>query len=414
MLFSRFRNEAARFLKDRCAGVAPMLTLGLIPLLGMVGATVAYSRANAVRAAMQAALDATALFLVRQDLSGEALSQSANSYFNANFVRSGVQDVQLTVSSSAISGGSSLTLSATGAVATQIMGVLGFSTIPITTAASVVAAADGLGCVLSLNKTASSAVAGQGSTNVNLKGCSLYDNSKDATALTVGGSAKISALSVGVVGGISPGSYGLTADQGIRMGIGPVKDPYADATFPAVGACTEQNFKPKESMTINAGVYCGGMSINAGVEITLNPGIYYIDGGDLSVNGGATLTGNGVTLVFTAHNRNDWATASINGNANINLTAPQSGSTAGIVVFGDRQMPVGTLFKLNGGSTQYLGGAIYIPNGAIEYAGGAATSTACTQIIGNTVSFVGNSSVAVNCSSYKTKPFSAWVVRLAS
>ena len=65
-----------------------------------------------------------------------------------------------------------------------------------------------------------------------------------------------------------------------------------------------------------------------------------------------------MTLVFTSKNRNGYATATINGNATINLTSPSAGPTAGIVIFGDRNMPTGTTFKFNGGSTQYLGGAI--------------------------------------------------------
>jgi hypothetical protein len=73
--------------------------------------------------------------------------------------------------------------------------------------------------------------------------------------------------------------------------------------------------------------------------VTLNSGIYYIDGGGLSVNGGATITGSGVTLVFTKKTGNSWPTVTINGNATVNLTPPKSGPTAGIVIFGDRNMP---------------------------------------------------------------------------
>jgi hypothetical protein len=118
--------------------------------------------------------------------------------------------------------------------------------------------------------------------------------------------------------------------------------------------------------------------------------------------------------VFTKKNKNDWASATINGNATVNLTPPLSGPTVGIVMFGDRNIPAGTTFKFNGGANQYLGGAIYVPSATINFAGGAATGTSCTQIIGNTVSFVGNSSLAINCSSYKTKPFSSKIVRLVS
>jgi hypothetical protein len=64
---------------------------------------------------------------------------------------------------------------------------------------------------------------------------------------------------------------------------------------------------------------------------------------------------------------------------------------AGILMYGDRNIPVGTTFKFNGGATQYLGGAVYFPTGAIDFSGGAGTSTTCTQVIGDTITFTGNS-----------------------
>lgn len=401
-----------RFLKDHQGGVAPLLALLTIPIVGAVGTAIDYSRANAIKSSMQAALDAAALATAMQSISGTVAS-SVTDYFNANFARPEVTNIEVVSATSAVSGGTKLALSASGRLNTQLLGLLGFSAVTITANASVVATADGLGCVLALDRDASGAITGQGSTTVELKGCSLYDNSASPTALTVGGSARIAALSIGVVGGISGGA-GLLTDQGIRTGIGPVADPYANSSYPSFSGCTENNFKAKDSTTINPGVYCGGISINSGAELTLNPGIYYLDGGDLSVNGGANLIGTGVTLVFTAQSRPSFANAAINGNAKVNLTAPKSGPTAGIVMFGDRAMLTGTDFRLNGGSTQYLGGAIYLPKAAINYSGNAATSTSCTQIIGSTVTFTGNSAVAINCSSHQTKPFSAWTVRLAS
>jgi hypothetical protein len=233
------------------------------------------------------------------------------------------------------------------------------------------------------------------------------------TALTAGGSAQIAALSVGVVGNLT-GSSNITTTQGIKTGIGAIADPYANASFAAFAGCTQQNFTAKDTVTISPGVYCGGMKLNAGANVTLSAGIYYLDGGDLTVNDGATLTGSDVTLVFTSQNRNGFATASINGNASINLTPPKTGATAGIVIFGDRRMPAGTLFKFNGGATQYFGGAIYLPKGAVSFSGGASTSTNCTQLIGDTVTFTGNSGFALNCNNYGTKPFSPLVVKLTS
>jgi Flp pilus assembly protein TadG len=403
------------FFRDRKAGVAPLVALAAVPLVASVGAAIDYGRVNAVRASMQNALDSAALLLSKQtqQLSSDQLSQSATTYFSGNFSHPEVQNVQITAAASSPSGGSSVTMTAAGSVSTLFMGLMGISTINVSANSTAYASADGLGCVLSLNATASGAIAAQGNTSVNLNGCSLYDNSNNASALTVGGSATLSALSIGVVGGVS-GSAGITVTQGIKTAIGPVSDPYTNDKFPNFSGCDQQKFTAKSTITINPGVYCDGISLNAGANVTLNSGIYYLDGGGLSVNGGATLSGSGVTLVFTKKSGKDWPSATINGNATVNLTPPKSGSTAGIVIFGDRNIPVGTTFKFNGGANQYLGGAIYVPTGAISFAGGAGTSTSCTQIIGDTVSFVGNSSLAINCSSYETKPFSPTVVRLSS
>ena len=100
-------------------------------------------------------------------------------------------------------------------------------------------------------------------------------------------------------------------------------------------------------------------------------------------------------MIFTGSG-SDYGTARINGGAVVNLTAPTTGPTAGIVIFGDRNMPTGTTFKLNGGSSQYFGGAIYTPRAAVEFSGGSVSDTNCTQIIGNTIQFTGNSSLTLN------------------
>jgi hypothetical protein len=123
---------------------------------------------------MQSALDAAALMLSKQaqQLSGDQVSQDATSYFNANFTRPDVPNLQVTAATS-FSGGTSVTLSATGSVTTQFVGLMGISTINISVKSGAFASADGLGCVLSLNTTASGATTAQGSTSVNLNGCSF-------------------------------------------------------------------------------------------------------------------------------------------------------------------------------------------------------------------------------------------------
>jgi hypothetical protein len=184
--------------------------------------------------------------------------------------------------------------------------------------------------------------------------------------------------------------------------------------IPFYSGCDAHNFTAKTQVTIDPGVYCGGMKLNAGADVTLNPGIYFIDKGDLTVNGGAKLTGTGVTIIFTSSTMNNWPSASINGGANISLTPPTDGPTAGVSIYADRNIPVGTSFSFNGGASQYLGGAIYIPTGDVTFAGGAGSSSSCTKLIADTVTFTGDSNFAIDCKAFGTKAFGPSGVRLAS
>lgn len=279
------------------------------------------------------------------------------------------------------------------------------------TARAVALGNSGTGCVLALDRTANPAVTIKGSTNLNLINCNLYDDSNGTTALNVSGTATVSAAQVGVVGSVS-GSSSITASNGIRTGIDPVLDPYANVSVPPPSGCDYNNKSYKNNVTINPGVYCGGIQVNAGANVTLSPGVYYMDRGSLSVAGNATITGTGVTIVFTSSTGSNWATASISSNASINLTAPSSGTTAGIVLFGDRNMPVGTAFSLTGGGTQNFGGAIYLPTAALSFSGGNGTSTSCTQVIADTITVVGNSNLQVNCSALGGKAIGTLTAQL--
>ena len=261
----------------------------------------------------------------------------------------------------------------------------------------------GTGCVLALNATANAAGNAAGTAYVNLIGCSLFDNSNNPAALSVDGAAHINALSVGVVGDIS-GKGNITTTQGVATGISPVKDPYADVSPPPFSGCNYNHFSSHTTETINPGVYCNGVTINAGAVVTLNPGTYYLDRGTFRVNGGATIKGTGVTLVFTSSTGSNWADATINGGSTVELTPLTSGPTAGISVFGDRNMPIDTAFNFNGGATQNIGGAIYVSKGAVNYSGGANSTTGCTQLIADKIKFSGNSNFAINCKGSGTKP----------
>jgi Flp pilus assembly protein TadG len=409
---SSARAQASQFVGNTKGNVAPIFAIASIPVLGLTGAAVDYSRANSIKAAMQAAADATALKLVQKSLSLPSgdVSATATPVFNASFSRPDAG--QLRVSAQSTSSGT-VTVSATAQMATDFMGVLGVTNMTIgSRTVAMKTPGDGKGCVLALNRNASGTITAQGSTIVNLIGCSMYDNSRSSTALTVGGSAKVSALSVGVVGGIS-GNASITTTARVQTGLSPIPDPYAKLQVPSFSGCNEKNYSAQKKETINPGVYCGGMKFNANADVTFNSGVYIIDGGEFTVNGGAKLQGTGVTIIFTSSDGN-WPTATINGGATIDLRPQSSGDFAGVLMFGDRAIPVGTTYKLNGGSSQYLGGAVYFPTGSVDFSGGSGTGANCTQLIGDTITFTGNSGLEINCAGYGVKQIGVSGVRIVS
>jgi hypothetical protein len=71
-------------------------------------------------------------------------------------------------------------------------------------------------------------------------------------------------------------------------------------------------------------------------------------------------------------------------------------------------------FRDRKGGASFFAFWAFRPTAAITFAGGAGTGTSCTQIIGDTITFVGNSALAINCSGYETKPFSPAIIKLAS
>ena len=125
MLLTRFWNNCR-------GGVAPMVGMALIPLLGAVGAAVDYSKANATRVAFQTALDSTALMLSKTAAtdSSSDLQTAATNTFNALFTRPDVKNVTVTANYSSTNG-SQIVLNGSATINTNFLGVLGIDEINI-------------------------------------------------------------------------------------------------------------------------------------------------------------------------------------------------------------------------------------------------------------------------------------------
>jgi Flp pilus assembly protein TadG len=146
--------------------VAVIFAIALLPLIGFVGAAVDYSRANAMQAKMQAALDSATLMVAKDDatgtLSNSQLSTSITTYFKALYTSTDTSNLTLTATyTSSATTGSQIKTTSTGTVSTAFMKVVGYPTLPLSTASTATWGTTRLRVALALDNTGSMADSGK-------------------------------------------------------------------------------------------------------------------------------------------------------------------------------------------------------------------------------------------------------------
>ena len=131
-IWYKLSRHLSEFRRANAGNVAMTFALATLPLVGTVGFAVDYSHANSVKAAMQAALDSTALMLSKDaaTLSNADLQTKAKSYFDALFTRPEAKNVTVTASYTT-TGGSQVKVDGVAAVPTAFLGVIGFQNINV-------------------------------------------------------------------------------------------------------------------------------------------------------------------------------------------------------------------------------------------------------------------------------------------
>ncbi|MCV0395354.1 MAG: pilus assembly protein [Rhizobiaceae bacterium] len=245
-------------------------------------------------------------------------------------------------------------------------------------------------CVLALDRNASQAIKIQGSSHVRMDGCVMASNSRSASAIYRGGSAKLTVDCVTTVGG----TVGLTSDSNSVLDCDapreyqyPSLDPLFGTELPTTTACGR--LSGGKTKTLSPGTYCGERISG---DVTLEPGTYILRGGEVALGGNGRLVGHGVTI-FLLEN----AKFSISANQTVQLSPPTSGPYAGITLF----QPTSNVSPLtiNGGVDSLVTGFIYAPGAHVFMAGNSTTTGSgdCIRIVGNTIEMTGNSDIAADC-----------------
>ncbi|MBC7520393.1 MAG: Tad domain-containing protein [Sandarakinorhabdus sp.] len=270
---------------------------------------------------------------------------------------------------------------------------------PLSAEATAQVVGQGEYCVIALDNGNTTAIKMSGSTSLDLN-CGLMSNSVSATAaITAGGSSTIKASPIAAVGGVPASSNYLPPVSLFPYAV-PAQDPFAALPDPlsTIGNGSALNVAPNGTKSIGPGTY---KSVDIKGTLNMSPGVYYINGGSFSANSQATIIGTGVVIILTsstaATNPSSIATADINGSANIQLTAPTSGTYAGVLMYQDRRALDSGTNKVNGNSTSILQGALYFPKQELEFTGTTGMQTNCLQMVAKRMTFIGNSSVSNVC-----------------
>ncbi len=384
-----------RFLRDSRGNLAVLSAVMMTSLVGVAGLVTDYgngllNRLEDQRVADVAALGAATVYAETSSTTAmktaaanlAALNGIASSQVTANVVPSpigdGAQTIEVTVQSSVpISLSKILTSSSTLSVSASSYAQLKSGT--------------GSGCILALDPTAHQAITISGSANVQAPNCDVVANSNNSDALDMSGSAQLTTPCTITVGGQNTTS-GLTLTSCTKptTGAKATTDPYASLATPTPqGSCLTV---PNPSTNVLPGYYCNGLSISGSGTTTFQPGFYYVQG-NLAFQGSANVSGSGVTFFIQKS-----GTTAISGSATVNLSAPTSGTYAGILFFGDRAGNTSNNNNISGSSSSVLTGAIYYPTQQVSYTGGSSSPSNCTQIIGDTITFSGSTYLGASCS----------------
>ena len=192
---------------------------------------------------------------------------------------------------------------------------------------------------------------------------------------------------ISVVGGADIQKTKLITPYPVQTGAVPMAYPPA-IQMPKLGCSKKATVDELTGTTMTAGSW-GGDEVFPPVGVThLESGIYCISG-DVVIEGGTTLTGNGVVLVM------EDGEFLVDGNATVSLSAPQNKNSPakGLLIY----MPIRNKgrISLNGDSQSSFRGTILAPGGDVRLNGMEGRQGFHSQIIGYTIEVDGQGKIPI-------------------
>ena len=213
--------------------------------------------------------------------------------------------------------------------------IFGVNTINIERAAIAMAEASSGGAgVIVLNKDDPRALDMDSNSRIVVINGGIHVNSSDGEALYMDSNSEIAADWMDVSGGAEFRSNANVDDvDAFREGAPQISDPLAGLALPSLGPDLGQvRVYDDDRRTIGPGYYSGGILLDSNSKLTLNPGVYILDGKGLQILSNARLYGENVTLVIVNDNNSN-SDMFVDSNGTVEITPPETGPYAGVSVF---------------------------------------------------------------------------------
>jgi Flp pilus assembly protein TadG len=406
--------------------VAMIFALALIPIMTGVGAAIDYSRANAVKSSMQAALDA-ALMAGAKDGSSSWTNVASNT-FNGILASKPLSDL---TSSFVSTEATSYSGSATTSVPTSTLGIVRIYSLAVSASATAVAAEGDNSCILTLDHgqpTSHVSLTLNGAPVINLSGCSIRSNtsldcnghdgnvtkSYAAGTASACGTPKSNAV-------IVPDTYTSLATNitsvcgGARPGV-----TWNPGTLP-VGA----GIKTVSQAGYTEYHICGDLTLSGNGSLTgSSPGsdvVIVIENGSLVVDDKSSINTARTAIVMTGNNSWPAKVDFPNGNgksASLSLSPPTSAANPwqGVALYLDPKLTANVNNSWGPGADFDADGLVYLGNSNVVTDGNTSSANSrCTKFVMN--SFTTNGSVKLdfaqqNCAAIGLKQWGGIIVHL--
>ena len=249
--------------------------------------------------------------------------------------------------------------------------------------------------VLEMHDSASLTATGESTVTVSGGAAVIVNSDASDAATSTGGT--LTADNFAITGGssVSGGKGGFYG--GLHYGTEPQPDPLRNIPQPNMSDYVEQSKGKKQissgTRTLSPGVYHGGISLSGQANVTLLPGVYYMDGGGFSVGGQANLVANGVMIYNDPKSNSDAISISGTDSATVTMTPPTSGPYQGMTLFQNRASTADMAVTGNGAFS--IAGTFYGAN-ALMKVGGSGDSQIGSQYVSRYLSIVGNGGMTID------------------